>query len=90
MTTIRLSALISTAAGVAVFAIGCSSPSSSSTASDKPRKLYYSHDVATGSHMPKAYTEPTPIPAVAESGIDAGDRPFVNSTAGGTFPAGAR
>ena len=57
------------------------------SASNRDRKIYYAHEVRTGSHMQQVFTEPTssPDPSSEMGGVEAGDQRFVNSSAPGSF-----
>ena len=64
---------------------------SSSTAAKKPaRKVYYAHDVQTGSHLQRAYTDPNEATAANDSGSmtgssEAGQQPFIRQSAAGSY-----
>ena len=51
--------------------VGCED--SNQTASNKPaKKVYYAHDVTTGSHLQRAYTDPNE-PTVSSSNMQTGN-----------------
>ena len=60
----------------------------SNTAANKPaRKVYYAHDVQTGSHLQRAYTDPDDANSGTAGALtgspDAGQQPFVGNTTRG-------
>ena len=78
---------LATTGVVTLFLAACAN---SDTAAKKPaKKVYYAHNVQTGSHLQRAYTDPNEssdaASNVATGSPSAGDRPFVNSSAGGSY-----
>ena len=72
--------------------VGCED--ASNTAANKPaRKVYLAHDVQTGSHLQRAYTDPNEAAADGSGTLsgspDAGQQPFAHTSAGGSY-AGQR
>ena len=61
---------------------------SSNTAAKKPaRKVYLAHDTQTGSHLQRAYTDPSDATAAGSGSLtgspDAGQQPFVDGAVKG-------
>ena len=85
--------LLLAAAGFLTICLGACSDASNTAANKPARKVYYAHDVQTGSHLQRAYVDPNEATA-NDSGqltgtTGAGQHPFVGNSAGGSY-AGAR